>query len=211
MQINPNFIEFVSTGYMQLKVPDSIFDPLKEEIINMPFDQQYSAGKRLAGNIRNEFMLTDNFKNDEEFNNFIKLVSEVYNDKHHLVRHDAVFEIDEVWVNFQKKYEFNPNHDHTGLLSFVIWLQIPYELSKELNQSGVDSNCNVGSCFEFSFMDPLGKMRHHALKIDKSWEGQMVIFPSQLTHCVYPFITSDDYRISIAGNVKAIIDEKRDI
>jgi len=28
------------------------------------------------------------------------------------------------------------------------------------------------------------------------------MFPSLLAHCVYPFYTSDDYRISISGNIK---------
>jgi len=31
----------------------------------------------------------------------------------------------------------------------------------------------------------------------------MLIFPARMTHCVYPFYTSQDYRISISGNVVA--------
>ena len=40
-----------------------------------------------------------------------------------------------VWVNFQKKYEFNPLHDHTGIISFVIWIDVPYTKDLELLSS----------------------------------------------------------------------------
>ena len=36
-----------------------------------------------------------------------------------------------LWVNYQKKYEFNPLHDHSGMFSFVIWMKIPYEHDNE--------------------------------------------------------------------------------
>ena len=39
------------------------------------------------------------------------------------------------------------------------------------------------------------------LDVDKSFEGQMVMFPSKLQHLVYPFYTSDDYRITVSGNI----------
>ena len=31
--------------------------------------------------------------------------------------------------------------------------------------------------------------------------GKIIFFPSKLNHCVYPFYTSDDTRISISGNI----------
>ena len=39
------------------------------------------------------------------------------------------------------------------------------------------------------------------LQVDKSYEGKIIIFPANLTHGVLPFYTSDDYRITISGNV----------
>ena len=46
-----------------------------------------------------------------------------------------------------------------------------------------------------------GEIITHRLNIDKTWEGKIVMFPSYLMHTVYPFFTSDEYRISIAGNI----------
>ena len=35
-----------------------------------------------------------------------------------------------LWINHQKSGDYNPPHDHDGKLSFVIYLQIPDELSE---------------------------------------------------------------------------------
>ena len=55
--------------------------------------------------------------------------------------------------------------------------------------------------FAFFFSDPSGKITQEALPVDKSWEGKVALFPANLNHCVYPFYTSDEYRISISGNL----------
>jgi hypothetical protein len=40
------------------------------------------------------------------------------------------------------------------------------------------------------------------IRADKKYEGKICIFPSYLHHSVFPFYSSDKYRISIAGNLK---------
>ena len=37
--------------------------------------------------------------------------------------------------------------------------------------------------------------------VDKDMEGEIIVFDSKLLHVVYPFYTSNDYRMSLAGNV----------
>jgi len=39
------------------------------------------------------------------------------------------------------------------------------------------------------------------LNVENGWEGRVVMFPAKLLHVVYPFYTSNGYRISIAGNL----------
>ena len=39
-----------------------------------------------------------------------------------------------LWVNYMKQHEFNPPHDHSDQLSFVIFLKIPEEIKKEQEQ-----------------------------------------------------------------------------
>ena len=96
--------------------------------------------------------------------------------------------IDRPWINLQRKHQYIPNHIHDGILSYNIFLKIPY--NKKSNS------------FEFSFTNVCGQPQHHSMNITKKDEGVVLLFPSQLTHCVYPFYDSEEYRISIAGNVK---------
>jgi len=44
---------------------------------------------------------------------------EVGTDNVNIIMNDA-------WVSFQNKHEFNPAHRHPGLISFVIWIDIPF-------------------------------------------------------------------------------------
>ena len=57
------------------------------------------------------------------------------------------------------------------------------------------------SSFQFSYTDILGRISQFNYDLNKSWEGIMLFFPSQLEHQVYPFYNCDDYRISVSGNV----------
>jgi hypothetical protein len=47
----------------------------------------------------------------------------------------------------------------------------------------------------------MGRIVQNRIEVDKSWEGTMIMFPSSLHHMVHPFYTSDEYRISISGNL----------
>ena len=104
-----------------------------------------------------------------------------------------------MWVNYQKQTEFNPSHTHTGVYSFVIWLKIPIE--HEEQNKDIISNMKLRSSFQFSYTDILGRISQFNYDLNKTWEGVMLFFPSQLEHQVYPFYNCDDYRISISGNI----------
>jgi len=100
------------------------------------------------------------------------------------------------WINFQKKGQFIRNHIHDGLFSYNIWIKIPYDLSKEVN-----SEKEATASFEFNYTDILGNINSFTIPLSKEHEGTIIFFESSLSHQVYPFYTSDEYRISIAGNV----------
>ena len=55
--------------------------------------------------------------------------------------------------------------------------------------------------FVFVMNNDMGQIVSHAVPADKEWEGKMALFPASLNHQVYPFYTSDEYRISISGNI----------
>ena len=115
--------------------------------------------------------------------------------------HDR-WELTGTWVNFQKKHEFNPIHHHNGDYSFVIWLDIPYNIEDELNHPSVkNSNVPMASVFNLYYTDPYGNIAGRPFFLDKKDCGKFVIFKSNMPHSVYPFYTSDEYRVSISGNL----------
>ena len=42
-----------------------------------------------------------------------------------------LYQLTDLWVNYQYKHEFNPLHDHSGVYSFVIWMKIPTSFSDQ--------------------------------------------------------------------------------
>ena len=119
--------------------------------------------------------------------------------------------LESLWVNFQKKHEFNPPHDHSGVFSFVIWMQIPTSFAEQRKlpicaESNADNHI---SNFAFSYTNTMGKVSTFAYNMEKQAEGYMVMFPSQMLHQVFPFYENDGERISISGNVdiRSVVEE----
>jgi len=159
----------------------------------------------LAGNITSSLLLED--KNNVILSRVIpyinqdNIIREV--SKNHLG--SVLPKLSNFWVNYQYKTEFNPLHWHTGDLSFVIWLKVPYDWENEKQLDIVkDSNSldKVGN-FVFVWADD-SKLESHVIFMNEHIEGHMAVFPSWLSHMVYPFYTSDDARVSISGNVEMI-------
>jgi hypothetical protein len=203
----PSMYGFPNLGFLLKRMPYDLFKKIKIEVKNIEkdFTKHQNVSHRLSGNIQNEYNLIDC---KQELQNYvIGLINEYDSQFQYIGTVDPLngnvpLTMDMIWVNFQKKYEFNPNHNHSGIMSFVIWVEIPYDLTEELETSpGKNSIENMAGKFQFSYSDILGRMKSHQFSIDKSYEGMICLFPSKLTHCVYPFYTSDNHRISVSGNI----------
>ena len=106
------------------------------------------------------------------------------------------YRLNSLWCNYQKRYDFNPPHDHAGDLSFVVYLTIPEKLNKE-NAEHKARSCGPGG-IQFMYGDgPRDCVRRLAYF---PAEGDMFIFPAWLHHWVYPF-KSNITRVSVSGNV----------
>lgn len=210
---NISFNEFPNCGFISVSLPEHVLIEVKKEVEEIKQNNLLAkpANDVLAGNIEKQFHLTKSRQLIEPF--VVSLAWEYTNHWNYgkkVIRtikstDDYVninFELDKLWVNFQKKHEFNPNHNHFGVFSFACWLNIPYDLEKEMELDQVKySNAKATSCFAFSYLNILGETNNYPIMVDKSREGDLIFFPAELNHSVYPFYTSDDYRISIAGNV----------
>ena len=114
--------------------------------------------------------------------------------------------LESIWVNFQKKGEFQPVHNHRGVFSFVIWMDIPYHWKDEVKLPFTRPNNNGAQApgGNFSFVhsvDTCRSVSSHGIPMSPEMNGYCCFFPSDLCHQVYPFYTSDKERISISGNI----------
>ena len=203
-------------GYIEKKLSEEDLNKLKSYIKN----KGKKANSSLAGNINSSYYIKD--KNNSFYNNtlvptaleYMKLLnggaSQVIPE---ILTKNCSFVLSSFWVNFQKKYEFNPVHNHTGVFSFVIWIDIPVDFKKESKLPFVShSNTPLTNCFQFSYTSILGQVSTSTYKLSPDYEGTMLFFPSKLNHTVYPFYSSNKNRISISGNIsldpEKIIKEK---
>jgi hypothetical protein len=197
-------------GYLIDKAPQNVIDELKIQVdkLQNDFSIGYKANDTLAGEIEHEYQLLPPYKTKQYIKN---LAQRFENESQYMSSNYSpipTLKFKDLWVNFQKKHEYNPIHDHTGIYSFVIWYQIPYTFENEAKYHY--SSDSRGKCYhgKFAFVIPhnsINKIENiisSRLDIDKSKQGYVAIFPSTLYHLVYPFYSSDEYRITVAGNIK---------
>lgn len=198
------FGSFANYGFVRDTVPADLLANLQQEIDTLDkTNNRYNLN--LAGNIESEYKLSTNKLQLEQY--LIGLCDEytanwsTTNSSRNLQSIDL--ELDAYWVNFQKKHEFNPMHTHDGVYSFAIWIKVPFLMADELNTpSSKNTNMPRSGMFSFIYTNIFGETREAEFPVDKLYEGTIFLFPSCLPHTVYPFSTSDEYRISISGNLK---------
>jgi hypothetical protein len=208
-----------SIGFLVAEIPKDILDELKNNVdtIQSDFNNAIPKNKDLAGQIDKEYAtilsqptieyirgLINQYcvENPSYIQNIARLTNSLYN-----VDPLKVPPLDyngDAWVNFQSKYEYNPLHVHSGVFSFVIWYQIPFYQADEIKYGagkGKEVDDNHNGKFLFAYPNLNGEISFKILEIDKTMEGHICIFPAKLNHAVNPFYTSDDYRITISGNI----------
>ena len=184
-------------GYLHDRVPTKVYKELLDSINISDINSKEPLNSVLAGNIEKEFDVTKLIP--DSFYDYVSSLANGYYDnfRSEKIKNNKRFVFYESWVNYQKKYEFNPLHNHAGSLSYVVWIKIPYNLEDELSMpNNVKSRSPVNSVFEFVVNDT-----PHPIGVNSSMEGDIIIFNSNMKHQVHPFYTSDEYRISMSGNL----------
>ena len=106
-------------------------------------------------------------------------------------------ELISAWVNYMTKFEYNPSHTHEEDLSFVLFLQVPKGLKKEISE--YPGNAKPGALnFTYTLNNKKELINSHIFFPNV---GELFIFPSCLHHDVNSF-QSEGERISVSGNIK---------
>ena len=205
-------INLPNVGLTQGKIPPEIYQALNKEIVDIHRAAETGSldkngimrmNTALAGQITKEYQLT---KSLPLLNPFLEEMGREYQKNWNYYPKEnpnTDLKVESVWVNMQKKLEVNPLHNHDGTLSFVAWLYVPFQLEDERNMENCKNSRTVelASTFQFVYTTALGTIANCPMFVENGWEARIVMFPAKLLHIVYPFQTSDEYRISIAGNL----------
>jgi len=177
---------------LKSRIDDVVFDAIKLAVENSKsnhvVEPNYLAGEFINGQNK-DLLLGDNAP---LILNWVQQKAKEYgqsiNDRN--IEHCASqLKLPIIWVNYQKKSDFNPVHNHSGLLSFIMYVKMP-TLINEQKYSG-DINWRYGESQD---------LIKNTLNITPQ-EQDFFMFPSWLDHWVYPFANSNDTRITVAGNL----------
>lgn len=163
--------------------------------------RQSSVREHLAGNITESNDLIDegSWFFQETLFSLVRRYETQWKDLGLMTGFGGEYHLSNFWVNFQHQHEFNPTHNHSGIYSFVIWLQIPTS-HQEQNRDNV-SNAELKSTFQFQYLDILGDIQTYTYYQNPDQEGTLLFFPSKMYHAVYPFYNCDETRVSVSGNI----------
>lgn len=208
----PTVFPFNKTnGYLIDTVPDEVLAIIDYHMLGP--GELVPKHNTLAGNIAKEYALPV----DTEVENYLTWLGEMYfkafpESLSHAnqtaaqdVNKPSDLEVFSLWVNWMERYEFNPPHTHSGKLSFVIWRTIPYTLRNEMLQSPCQrlDEANLAGAFQFIYPTYTEEgIAKATIRADVRYEKKICMFPSYLNHCVFPFYSSAEKRVSVAGNLR---------
>jgi hypothetical protein len=194
---------------------DKIKDLLEITDLALEDENKKSYNDKLAGEIENEWEIPDyeNLATAIDLPNisltYFKVFAsqnyeETEGDNTNVFQNVAVFAqnleksgLNSAWFNDQRDNEYNPIHNHTGILSGVLYLKIPEYLPSRKTEDTDGAISFVGTESKTD-----GIMTNSTLTISPK-VGDLFLFASSLKHQVYPFRTVDGkgIRRSLSFNI----------
>ncbi len=170
------------------------------------------ANSQLAGKIKKEFQLYYCYKDtlnnvlSDEILNWYRFQFRTYLIMNKI--QTMTIRLSSIWINEMFANEYNPVHIHksnTPLyregLSSVIIIKLPESYGEEYSRDDDPHNGKL------QFISSGGGQFSRGTYYPKVEVGNMYIFPYDLRHCVYPFNTTKDSRITVAGNCDVIFEK----
>ena len=185
---------------METKVEQEFIDILLEKG-NESREKNLDVRKKLAGMIENEYYYEDYEewfipKFTPYITSYMNALKDNWIPKQKPIKE---WYTKGLWINYQKANEYNPPHNHSGDLSFVIYLQVPAELEKELKETEDLHNNSGPGTINFNYGEEMSFSISAFSKLPEV--GDIFIFPAWLTHYVHAF-KSNVERISVSGNIE---------
>ena len=100
----------------------------------------------------------------------------------------------DLWINFQKRFDHNPPHQHHGIVSFVAYLDVPTRIFEAQAKSNVQHAGHI----VFRYGESISPLSVNMWDVVPQ-NNLILLFPATLDHMVPPFWV-DEERISVSGN-----------
>lgn len=196
MNINMRYLHW-GPYVASTKLPDHIIKRLHED----GKQELEPYHKKLAGHVKRQVKYNEETTNwfYQEISYFIDAYRQGHLDYHGLEKREVHVSYDDLWVNFMQPGDFNPPHTHGGDYSFVVFVDMPKQIHKEIEKfegTGARPGCLL---FEYGTPSrPKWTTSGHAI-IPQT--GDIYMFPSLLQHWVVPY-KSKCTRVSVSGNLR---------
>jgi len=216
-----NFHTLPSVFMLETQLPEGMVSTLNDYLDKLMIDEsRKSHAGTLVGQIGHGQQLTmdHHCKDLEEFNRLIQNLAMDYVKKFFEITGNKLTNTrevltDEVWSVHSYQHDYNPIHDHgTKTLmgvSCTAWTKVPQQILNQptagspeyslYNASGNSDGCLAFSYGRNSLID-VERLAPPQNVVVKPEVGKLLMFPSWLSHMVYPF-EGEGERRTVAANL----------
>jgi uncharacterized protein (TIGR02466 family) len=203
--LQPELFNPFGTFLLKHKIPLSIFDALvketdsvREKLKDGEYVKENNFTDYLAGRNSYQIKMSREYMRENDIDSYILSLGEHYCNS--VGSPFTKIKMGSTWINYGYKGDFNPIHTHDALLSgcFYIHQDEGIMMEQEYDFGGRAASGIPGMTH---FVHDLNSHPFNRFSYSNKFvSGDMIMFPSWLTHWVNPFQT-DGERVTIAFNI----------
>jgi uncharacterized protein (TIGR02466 family) len=173
-------------------------DSVHGQLNNEEFIREHNFAEYLAGKNSHQIKIDQKFLHENDISSYLLSLGH-----HYINTVGAPFpniKMGSVWINYSYKGDFNPIHTHDSLLSGVMYIHQDDGITEE-QERGSHSRATSSIPGMTHFVHDLNYHPFNKFTYSNPFvKGELLMFPSWLTHWVNPFVT-DGERITVAFNI----------
>ena len=185
---------------VKLEIPEDIIIKMNEYTEDVIKDDKklkdLNHGNKLVGNVHQEILLDIEFMKKIKWSEFLAKSCQKWLLEEHNISLNK-FHLIASWVIRQYKNEYNPIHYHSGQISGVGYLKVPYDMGETFQK---EKNLNHNG--KLVLIDGSKKFACTPTYVITPKPGDFYFFPSYMMHTVYPFSDTSEERRSVSFNAK---------
>ena len=186
-----------------VKMSDQLVNDINKYVDEIILDKKKSDeldhGKKLIGDVKQEFLLDPKFIKEVGWLDFLANCTRewIYRETKKKIKK---FDVISTWVVRQFENEYNPTHWHSGHISGAGFLKVPKSMGNYTQIKNKSDKEYFGG--NLNLIHGSRMFLSESYLSIKPEVGDFYFFPHYLMHTVYPFKGTKDERRSISFNAK---------